>query len=271
MTFVKFFYIPDVTKNGVKIVSDSAEIIESLSLVFGQYVYNSCFLTNNINIDIKSTDYGYIVTTSTHKRFFKGIEKVLIFLGKILHSIAVSDSWLLLHGFVIGKTDVSEAVALVGASHSGKSTLGTYLLNNGYDYISDDLVIVNVNSLEIVPFTRPIHLRAPSIDALKNYSLNINVEKNKVLSQRSLYYHSGINQSTCSLRSIYFVKYGLPCSVVECSSDYVFDKLVENIFSIGNLPGSILNCKAIISRLEFYNLEYTDMNYARDQIMKTWK
>ena len=114
----------NVTKNGIKIISDCAEIIESLSLVFGQYVYNSCLLTNNINIDIKSTDYGYMVTTSTHKRFFKGIEKVLVFLGKILHSIEVSDSWLLLHGFVIGKTDVSEAVALVGASRSGKSTLG---------------------------------------------------------------------------------------------------------------------------------------------------
>lgn len=52
----------------------------------------------------------------------------------------------------------NKALLLPGSSGSGKSTLTLALLNHGYEYITDEVVVVNPSTTDVRPFQRPIYL-----------------------------------------------------------------------------------------------------------------
>ncbi|PEW83778.1 hypothetical protein CN445_24395 [Bacillus cereus] len=53
----------------------------------------------------------------------------------------------------------NKTVALFGPSRSGKTTLMMKLMEEGYPLISDDLLVIDNNTGEIIPFKKPIGLR----------------------------------------------------------------------------------------------------------------
>lgn len=53
----------------------------------------------------------------------------------------------------------NKTVALFGPSRSGKTTLMMKLMEEGYLLISDDLLVIDNNTGEIIPFKKPIGLR----------------------------------------------------------------------------------------------------------------
>lgn len=64
--------------------------------------------------------------------------------------------YLFLHSGAVVKDN--KAILLVGASRSGKSTLTLSLLNYGYKYLTDEVVVISLSSLETIPFQRPIYV-----------------------------------------------------------------------------------------------------------------
>ena len=51
------------------------------------------------------------------------------------------------------------AIALCGASHSGKSTLAAAAALRGWRHLSDDMGLVDVDAVTIAPYSRPLMLR----------------------------------------------------------------------------------------------------------------
>ena len=47
---------------------------------------------------------------------------------------------------------------LPGPSGSGKSTLTLGLLNYGYQYLTDEVVVIDLSDLRVLPFQRPIYI-----------------------------------------------------------------------------------------------------------------
>lgn len=66
------------------------------------------------------------------------------------------NDYLFLHSGAVAKDN--KAVLLAGPSGSGKSTLTLGLLNYGYKYLTDEVVVVSRSRLEAIPFQRPIYI-----------------------------------------------------------------------------------------------------------------
>lgn len=64
--------------------------------------------------------------------------------------------YLLLHAGVVVKDNT--AILLPGQSGSGKTTLTLGLMNYGYKYLTDEVGAVHHETMEVVPFQRPIYV-----------------------------------------------------------------------------------------------------------------
>lgn len=64
--------------------------------------------------------------------------------------------YLFLHSGALAKN--KKAVLLPGPSGSGKSTLTLGLLNYGYQYLTDEVVVIDLAGLRVKPFQRPIYI-----------------------------------------------------------------------------------------------------------------
>ncbi len=64
--------------------------------------------------------------------------------------------YLFLHSAAMAKGN--KAVLFPGPSGSGKSTLTLGLLNYGYRYLTDEVTVINLSGLKVLPFQRPIYL-----------------------------------------------------------------------------------------------------------------
>lgn len=72
------------------------------------------------------------------------------------HSVTQASSWLTLHaGAVLGPAGV---VAIAGQPDAGKSTLTAAATAAGLTYVSDEVVAVDLRTLEVVPYPTPIGL-----------------------------------------------------------------------------------------------------------------
>lgn len=64
--------------------------------------------------------------------------------------------YLFLHSGAVVKD--GKAILLVGPSRSGKSTLTLGLLSYGYNYLTDEVAVVDLSELKAMPFQRPIFM-----------------------------------------------------------------------------------------------------------------
>jgi hypothetical protein len=67
-------------------------------------------------------------------------------------------------------------ILLPGKSGSGKSTLTAWLVSRGWNYLTDELVVLHGTNPKIIPFTRPVSLKTGSLKVLKSF-VHFNNEK----------------------------------------------------------------------------------------------
>jgi hypothetical protein len=67
-------------------------------------------------------------------------------------------------------------ILLPGKSGSGKSTLTAWLVSKGCRYLTDELVFLQGNNATIMPFTRPISLKAGSLSVVNSF-VHFNMDK----------------------------------------------------------------------------------------------
>jgi hypothetical protein len=79
--------------------------------------------------------------------------------GLLLHAAAVS------HG--------ERCILLPGKTGAGKSTLTAWLVARGYQYLTDELVYIPAGTTTVVPFPRPLNIRAGGLDALGAAGVNL--------------------------------------------------------------------------------------------------
>jgi len=73
--------------------------------------------------------------------------------------------WLIVHAAVLARGD--EAIVLPGPPGSGKSTLAAALMLAGWRLLSDELTLIDLDTLEIPPILRPFSLKNRSIDLIR--------------------------------------------------------------------------------------------------------
>ncbi|OGL59230.1 MAG: hypothetical protein A3I72_14945 [Candidatus Tectomicrobia bacterium RIFCSPLOWO2_02_FULL_70_19] len=75
--------------------------------------------------------------------------------------LSYADACLHIHAAAVARGD--RAILLIGDSHSGKSTLALHLLLRGYQFMTDETVLVEPASLELRPFPRNLVVREDTV------------------------------------------------------------------------------------------------------------
>lgn len=113
-------------------------------------------------IEISATDSSFVLTDSgrsERERSVSGIVERLI--GHLNRAAYHSDgATVKLHGAAVARRDVG--VGLAARSGSGKSTLTTALVRRGWDYLSDEIVAVQLEQPVLTPYPKPISLKEGS-------------------------------------------------------------------------------------------------------------
>ncbi len=78
--------------------------------------------------------------------------------------------YLILHSAAVAKD--GHAVLLPAPPGSGKSTLCAALIHRGWRLLSDELALIDLDTLEITPLCRPVNLKNKSIDIIGEYAGN---------------------------------------------------------------------------------------------------
>ena len=76
------------------------------------------------------------------------------------------DPFFVFHGGAVTRGD--SAFLFLASTTTGKTTLITYLTQIGYTYLDDDCFYLNMNTLEVMPYSAPIHLREGGYRYLKS-------------------------------------------------------------------------------------------------------
>jgi len=76
--------------------------------------------------------------------------------------------YLILHSAVVEKDGF--AAILPAPPGSGKSTLCAGLVNRGWRLLSDELGLISLDQLELVPLARPVNLKNESIEVIKKFA-----------------------------------------------------------------------------------------------------
>ena len=261
--YIYYFNISCATL-GISIITNSKKIIDLLPSIFSNHLSKSQIEIRYINVKIISTGETFSVEINNRIRNHIELNEVLIILSQVLHAIETDSDWLILHGFVIGLPNSNSSLALVAPSKSGKSTLGTYLVHNGYIYISDDILIVNIKTREIIPFNRPIHLRKPSIFILQNSLQNFDTTNIHLISDR---YNYKIDTSEISrkyyIQKLLFINYGSTEHFEPLNTHIARDMMIHNLYSPKQIKDNIVKCATFSQTINSFKINYDNMNYVK--------
>ena len=83
-----------------------------------------------------------------------------IFLERVLeHLIRTCSGGTLLHAAAVARD--GKALVLAGKTGAGKTTLATWLVCRGFDYLTDELLCIDTQAMCVRGFARPLHLKKP--------------------------------------------------------------------------------------------------------------
>ncbi len=127
---------------------------------------------------------------------------------QICGMITKTDRHLLLHAGLSARG--GEGILIAGPSGAGKSTLVGGLALQGYDYMTDEMVIIKPDRAEILPFPRTLSIKE---EALSDSPSLMTILKEKSYGQKEPYLgglwfvESGPGQGVSRIRTVFFPKY----------------------------------------------------------------
>lgn len=151
-----------------KINTTCFHLIEQLYLQYGKYV-TSQYVPWEKEISIWKKENSYLFVTKEHQYFtdnpLKEIDKFFY------EQKRYDEDVFAIHGAAV--ECCGRAYLFLSPSKGGKSTLTSYLVNQGFGYITDDCVLLDKKDFRIYPCTNPVRLREGSKEILKKYDVNI--------------------------------------------------------------------------------------------------
>ena len=89
-----------------------------------------------------------------------------ILMGEVLfHLIRENDRALAIHAGLVAKGDCT--ILLPGSSGSGKSSVTTWLVTQGWRYHTDELVAIDLETRAVKAFTRPLNIKTRGVPAVR--------------------------------------------------------------------------------------------------------
>ena len=194
--FIQLFFLNVITTSYIEFVYD----------YFYPYTYFVQDYCNAFVITVKKDNLVYSIYYNG--RFITSCDdnSIIVIIEDIFLKIhRCVDNYCMLHGCAISYNN--KAICFIGKTMSGKSTLVTYLLSKGFNYITDDRILLNIHTKNVYPYYRPIMLRESSIQLLKNkYDYNLYKScKYFPLRRRYKYVANNIEKEMCMCKKIFYL------------------------------------------------------------------
>ena len=182
-------------------------------------------------------------------------------INEILHHCIVdNDKGHVIHSAAIGSDDYG--ILLPGKSGSGKSTFATWLVSNGCNYLTDELVVLTDKDRRIIPFTRPFSIKSGSTQVLSSF---LDIDPGEVISGSSGFMmpHRQVNSKFCAntppLSLILFPEYNANADpkLTKLSPALGCARLMECYVNARNIQGHGIGHLAELTRVTpVYKLTY---------------
>ena len=159
-----------------------------------------------------------------------------------------------------------EAIAVVGRSGQGKSTMVEAFLKRGWLYLSDEIAPVDADTATVMPFPLSPYKRVHCGAALTYDSVS---ELDKMAVDVAAH---EMAKAPVPLAGLYFLEYSaVPCAtrLVDCSAGAATLHLMQNALNVDpTVPSDIeLLCK-ITRRVRSASIQYTDARAAAELIVR---
>ncbi len=165
-----------------------------------------------------------------------------------------------------------KAYLFLAPTGQGKTTLTAYLAAQGFSYINDDSIIIDMNTDSVLPNLSPVCLRPGSIPVLKQYGCTISgTEINIEDIERIVYMPDNTVHTALPIGNIYFIERIQNDN--DCNRNYNACRHIDKSEAIQLLMSSLCSPDAVdISRMKYaihsaehcFRLIYSDMRYIAD-------
>ena len=172
-----------------------------------------------------------------------------------------------LHGGAIETK--GKAHLFLAPTHAGKTTLIAFLTQQGYPYINDDRILIDMDTLCVIPNAAPIHLRLDSVSVLEQYGCSIIGTELSIESfHRIVYFPENIASSELQIGNIFFMERSqTECLCQNVNQNEAVKLLMEGLLTPKAYDGNRLKC-AIQLASKCKKLVYSDMRYVADLLDK---
>lgn len=179
-------------------------------------------------------------------------------------------TYLIVHAAVIEREGY--AIIMPAPPGSGKSTLCAALIQEGWRLLSDELALIDPDSLRAVPMPRPVGLKNDSIDIIKSRYPDIVLGKVSSDTLKGSVCHfkppkksMEMQQLACPIGSIVFPKYemGSSTELLIKSKAQACMEVANNSFNYSILGLRGFNTlKGVIDRARCFSFKYSSLDEA---------
>lgn len=234
-----------------------------LSLKYGEYVSENS--TQSANFEIVVIRAG-----SLYNIFFQGkkivSQTVLLTIDQILFENTIYDPGIFaLHG---GSVESSgKAYLLLAPTTSGKTTLTSFLVSQGFGYLTDDCILLDRSTFQVHPCRIPLHLRPGGLSVLERYCA---VPPNlQALGIESRYVYSPANSvdRAIPLGGIFFItRTDDDNRVIEMNTNERILALMNSPITNYNVDSTYLKFLSRLAKFTCQKLYYSDMRFVAEVI-----
>lgn len=234
------------------------DIVKNLSSLYGAYCSNSADGSIVISVGISGDKY----TVNWDNRQFIITEPMGCIHNIIYSTKKITSGIFAMHAGAVchnGKASIFAA-----ATTTGKTTLISYLIQSGFEYVSDDCVFIDMADLSVYPFHNPLHLREGGAEILRKCGKLPN--DLTYADERCIFLPQNLSPEKMEIEKIYFIERTdnenivLPMDRKDSFNRLMFSPIVA--YSITPEYMRFLNKLTPFCR----TLRYSDMVYVMEQI-----
>jgi hypothetical protein len=268
-------HYPDVV-----LKTNSDKLIEQISMLYSGFI--SCFNNeilspeqqinsynssdNHLEIIVERIDDDMSIL-KYNNQIFQTDTPLQVIEGILFENINIQDGIFALHAAAVEYKE--KAYALAAATTTGKTTLVSYLIHNGFNYITDDCVLIDKSNLSVYPYCTSIHIRDGGIEVLKKY--NISPRNMYHLTDKTMQRHIFIPDNCISkpipLGGILFIKRSEhENSVYDISASECINTLMRSPITDYRVTSNYIKFMSQLSKVKCKKVVYKDMEFIAEYI-----
>jgi len=245
-----------------EIKTNSTEIFDELSLLYGRFISPTRPTNKEKTFTIEIFREATAYRISAGNQDLVTDNPLQVAKDILYENTKYSQLVMALHGAAVEYK--GNAYLFLASTNSGKTTLTSYLTQMGMGYITDDCILVDRNSLSILPQCTPIHLREGGLQVLRNLHIGLpklSHLKNKTI-DRYVYIPKNCAEAPLPIARIYFIlRNEKENSVKQITGIHAVVKLMKSMMLPYRLTDNDMKIFQQLDKTGCEEILYKDLDY----------